>query len=164
MHTSSGEDWAGAHNKEVGFIRRGRLVPRAGIACLLGAKLSLPPCGPGAPKSFPQGISGLQHASRCKGLEIGFGSLLLALSSLCGELKTAHLQVCPRSVVNQAVTVQDPASARISSPSRRAPASSLCEISPLCVIKFVINTLTKHCQQLMGAGGEGHRWSFREGN
>lgn len=48
------------------------------------------------PKGFPQGVSSLQLTSRYEGLERGVGSLLLALSFLCGELKAARLEVCPR--------------------------------------------------------------------
>lgn len=49
----------------------------------------------------------MQLASRYEGLVRGFGSLLLALSFLCGELKAARLEVCPRPVVNQAMSAEN---------------------------------------------------------
>lgn len=36
MHTSSREDWAGVPAKDAGLMRRGRLVPWAGIAFYWG--------------------------------------------------------------------------------------------------------------------------------
>lgn len=69
-----------------------------------GGKVSSAGMSTWGPKAFPQGVSSLQLTSRYEGLERGFGSLLLALSFLCGELKAARLEVCPRPVVNQAMS------------------------------------------------------------
>ena len=93
----SRRNWASPCNKEVGFTTgkegfcpMGWNGPAYRGQSYLGHHRDLGPPNPSC-----LGYPGRRHATRCKGLEIRFESLLLALSALWGELKTNCL---PRSL------------------------------------------------------------------